>query len=119
MTSHSNLSPQKIATYNRQKCINLLEKITKNMFRMFRKEETTSEQITERFFHLKAQLDALWDIVLNADYHRDMKKYIETLAWTFSGNFNLDDLRWPQMSELNRLQKVKNQSGYKRKGRGR
>jgi hypothetical protein len=78
------MSASKLATYNRQKCINLLEKITKNLFRMFRNEDTTKEQITERFFFLKKQLDTLGNVVLNSDYHREMKIYIENLATTFS-----------------------------------
>ena len=115
-----NLSDKQRATYNRQKAINLLEKITKNLFRMFRDEESTQEQIVERFFFLKEQLDAVYgdnttgEIALNADYHREMKTYIDTIASTFSGNFTLDDIRSENMTKLNRLQKIKNTSGYTR-----
>lgn len=108
---------QKIDTFTRQKCIQLLEKLTKNMFRMFRDEETSVEQITERFFELKKQIDALWDIALNSDYHREMKKYVEHLAWTFSWHFLLEELRSKEMSKLNSIQKIKNKSEYSRKKR--
>lgn len=52
-------SAEKFAKYYRQKCINLLEKMTKNCFRMFRDETTTKEQLLKRFFELKEKLDKL------------------------------------------------------------
>jgi len=112
--AYAQVPPNKLATFNRQKAIQLMEKITKNLFRMFRDESTTKEQIEERFFHLKKQLDDLGELALNADYHRDLRVYIDNCASTLSGHYVLDDIRWPQMTKLNRLQKIKNSTEYKR-----
>ena len=117
MTFHSHLSPSKLATRNRQACINILDKITKNLFRMFRNEDTTKEQITDKFFELKKELDKLWDVVLTGDHHREMRIYVELLAQTFERDFDLEAIRWPNMTKLNRLQKIKNKTEYKRKKR--
>lgn len=114
MSSKSHKSAGKLATEERQKCINLLEKITKNMFRMFRNQETTPEQIVDKFLNLKKHLDDLWDVVLNAEYHREMKLYVERLWHTFAAPFDLEEIRSTQMTALNRLQKIKNSGGYKR-----
>lgn len=115
MSSLSNsLTDKQLAKYNRQKCINLLEKITKNLFRMFRNKETTKKQITDRFFHLKEKLDLLWDVHLDTEYHREMRKYIENIANRFTGHFDLDEIREKNMSALNRIQKLKNAISYKR-----
>ena len=111
----NHLSEKQLATHNRQKAINLLEKITKNMFRMFRKSETTTSQITERFFHLKKQLDALGNITINTEYHREMRVYVEYLSSLLSSDFDLESIRSDQMSRLNRIQKVKNKTSYRRK----
>lgn len=59
MASNQKFSDRKVATHNRQKAILLLEKISKNMFRMFRDDETKKEAITKRFFELTKQLDKL------------------------------------------------------------
>jgi hypothetical protein len=59
LSENNSLSDKKRATFNRQKCINLLEKITKNLFRMFRDKQTTKDQISARFMFLKEQLDDL------------------------------------------------------------
>ncbi len=82
---------------------------------MFRNEGTTKEQITNKFFELKKELDKLWDVVLTGDHHREMRIYVELLAQTFESDFDLEVIRWLNMTKLNRLQKIKNQSEYKRK----
>lgn len=108
-------SEKQFDKYYRQKYIQLLEKIMKNLFRMFRDETTTKEQITSRFFELKEKLDNLWTIHLDSDYHKEMWKYVTTIASLFSSNFTLDDVREQQMSKLNSIQKIKNKNSYKRK----
>ena len=67
---------------------------------------------------MKKQLDALGDIVVSAEYHREMRIYIENLAHTFVSDFVLDDIRAKNMTALNRIQKIKNSAGYKRKKKG-
>ena len=106
--SGNNYTPKQIATHNRQKCINLLEKIMKNLFRMFRNETTTKEELHARFFVLKDRLDQLGDVYVDAEYHREMRLYVEQMALTFAGEYTLDDIRDKNMSRLNRIQKLKN-----------
>lgn len=74
------LSLKQLAKYNRQKTINLLEKMTKNLFRMFRNEQTSDEQIADRFFELYDKIIELKKVELYANYHRQMRIYIDTIA---------------------------------------
>jgi hypothetical protein len=106
--SGNSYTPKQIATHNRQKCIQLLEKIMKNLFRMFRNKTTTKEQLNKRFFELKEKLDQLGDVYVDAEYHREMRTYVEQIALTFAGEYALDDIRDKNMSRLNRIQKLKN-----------
>jgi hypothetical protein len=108
------LSQKDLDQYRRQKCITILEKITKSCFKMFRDPTTTKEQFVHRFFVLKKKLDQLGVVHLNAEYHTEMKAHIETLWNTLQGNFDLDKMREVQMTKLNRLQKLKNVSSYKK-----
>lgn len=107
-------SPETFAKYYRQKCITLLEKLTKNLFRMFRDDATTKEQFLRRFFELKDKLDKLWEVYLDTEYHSQTRKYIENLANRVTWDFDLEELRSKQMTQLNRLQKLKNITNYKR-----
>jgi hypothetical protein len=43
-----------------------------------------------------------------------MRKHIEKLANTLQTNFDLEKMRDPQMTQLNRLQKLKNMTSYKK-----
>ncbi len=108
------LSQKDLDQYRRQKCINILEKITKSCFKMFRDPTTTKEQFTERFFVLKKKLDHLGVVHLNAEYHTQMKAHIETLGNTLQGNFDLEKMRAVQMTQLNRLQKLKKESSFRK-----
>lgn len=108
-------SPETYAKYYRQKCINILEKLTKNLFRMLRDSSTTKEQLCMKFFELKEKLDGLGNVYLDTEYHSQTRKYIELLANRLQWNFDLEKLRSKQMTELNRLQKLKNTTSYKRK----
>jgi hypothetical protein len=114
-TSYRWTSEEAFAKYYRYKCINLLEKLAKNLFRMFRDESTTKKQLLTRFFELKDRLDKLWDVFLDTEYHSETRKYIEVLGNRLQWNFDLDEIRGKQMATLNRLQKLKNITTYKRK----
>lgn len=81
---------------------------------MFRDKETTKETLSKRFFVLKKKLDLLWDIYLDAEYHREMRKYIDNFANTLQWEFVLDPVRDENMSRLNRIQKIKNTDWYKK-----
>ncbi len=108
------LGQKDLDQYYRQKAINILEKITKSCFRMFRDKTTTKEQLIDRFFVLKEKLDALWVVYLDAEYHMEMRKHIEKLENTLQADFDLEKIREVQMTQLNRLQKLKNKTNYKK-----
>ena len=100
--------------FNRRKCINALEKMTKNMFRLFRDETTTNQQLVDRFIILKKKIDQFDDTHLDSEYHRAMRQYTNTLSNTILKEFNIDSVRAINMTQLNRIQKVKNSTDYKR-----
>ena len=107
-------TPKQIEKYQRQRYITFLEKVTKNLFRMFRDETTTQEQFLKKFQELKKKLDEQVEIQLNSEYHQQMKAYIERLESELKDEFKLDDMREANMTLLNRLQKLKNGTSYKK-----
>jgi hypothetical protein len=100
--------------FNRWKCINALEKMTKNVFRLFRDETTTNQQLIDRFTVLKKRIDQFDETHLDSEYHRAMRQYATTLGNTISKEFNIDDIRSSNMTQLNRIQKIKNSTDYRR-----
>ena len=107
-------TPKQIEKYQRQRYITFLEKVTKNLFKMFRNEATTQEQFLKKFFELKRKLDEQVDIQLNSEYHHQMRAYIERLYQECQKEFELDEIREINMTHLNRLQKLKNGTSYKK-----
>ena len=107
-------TPKQIEKYQRQRYITFLEKVTKNLFKMFRDETTTQEQFLKKFDELKKKLDEQVEIQLNSEYHQQMKEYIERLDNELKAEFKLDDMREANMTLLNRLQKLKNGTSYKK-----
>jgi len=107
-------TPKQIEKYQRQRYITFLEKVTKNLFKMFRDETTTQEQFLKKFNELKKKLDEQVEIQLNSEYHQQMKAYIERLDNELKDEFKLDDMREANMTLLNRLQKLKNGTSYKK-----
>ena len=107
-------TPKQIEKYQRQRYITFLEKVTKNLFKMFRDETTTQEQFLKKFDELKKKLDEQVEIQLNSEYHQQMKEYIERLDNELKVEFKLDDMREANMTLLNRLQKLKNGTSYKK-----
>ena len=107
-------TPKQIEKYQRQRYITFLEKVTKNLFKMFRDEKTTQETFLKKFYELKKKLDEQVDIRLDSEYHHQMKAYIDNLQLECSGEFELNDIRDANMTLLNRLQKLKNGTTYKK-----
>lgn len=104
-----------IDKYNRQRYISYLEKITKNLYKMLRDETTTQEQFIYKFQELKRAFDKLPSIDIYTSHHKEILTYIENFYKEISDeNFNLEDVRQAQMSNLNRLQKTKNNNSYKK-----
>ncbi len=110
---------KQIDKFNRQKYIIELEKISKNLFRMLRDENICSEKFSKKFVELKKKFDEKVETHLDSEYHQHLKAYIERLyaqtcmIESFTDK-KFDDLREAEMSNLNRLQKLKNGSSYKK-----
>jgi len=110
---------KQIDKFNRQKYITEIEKVSKNLFRMFRDDKTTPEAFMVKFEQLKKKLDERKDVFLDSEYHQQLKAYIErlytqTCASQDLDEKKLDDMREAEMSNLNRLQKLKNGTSYKK-----
>ncbi|MBA1421051.1 MAG: hypothetical protein FAF03_09435 [Epsilonproteobacteria bacterium] len=110
---------KQIDKFNRQKYITELEKISKNIFRMLRDENVSSKDFVLKFEQLKKRFDERVAIHLDSEYHQQLKEYIVRLynitcldEMFFDKNF--DDIRDAEMSNLNRLQKLKNGASYKK-----
>ena len=118
ISSPNTLTAKQLAKYQRQKCINLLEKITKNLFRMFRNENVPYEEIERRFFELYVKLAEFKHTYLYSPYQREMKTYVEKIARQFTSGEGEFLEREIQLTVLNRLQKLKNESKYKKEKHG-
>jgi len=110
---------KQIDKFNRQKYITELEKISKNLFRMFRDDKIRAESFMVKFEQLKKKFDERTEIHLDSEYHQQLKAYIIRLysqtcgASDFSEKI-FSDIRDAEMSNLNRLQKLKNGTSYKK-----
>jgi hypothetical protein len=110
---------KQIDKFNRQKYITELDKMAKNLFRMFRDEHVCSEKFMLKFEQLKKKFDERIEIHLDSEYHQQLKAYIERLyiQTCTREDFNdkvFNDIRDAEMSNLNRLQKLKNATSYKK-----
>ncbi|WP_292657135.1 hypothetical protein [Nitratifractor sp.] len=119
--SHSSggrYSPKQIEKYRRQKYIAHLEKIGKNLFRMLRRPETSSADFRSRFSKLMQKLDSLESIRLDSEYLRESEAYYRRFFSAIDhedfSQQNLQEIREAEMSNLNRLQKMKNRSSYRK-----
>ena len=110
---------KQIDKFNRQKYIVELEKISKNLFRMFRDGNVTAEDFVKKFSQLKSKFDEKEEVQLESEYHQQLKEYItriyqNTCATEAFTDKDLSDIREAEMSNLNRLQKLKNGTSYKK-----
>ena len=110
---------KQIDKFNRQKYIVELEKISKNLFRMFRDENVAAEDFVKKFGQLKSKFDEKEEVHLESEYHQQLKEYITRihvstcLVEEFTDK-DFSDIREAEMSNLNRLQKLKNGTSYKK-----
>jgi len=110
---------KQIDKFNRQKYIVELEKISKNLFRMFRDKNVLAEDFVLKFGQLKKKFDEKIEVHLESEYHQQLKEYIvriherTCLAEVFTDK-EFEDMRDAEMSNLNRLQKLKNGTSYKK-----
>ena len=114
----SKYTPKQIERYKRQKYISQLEKIGKNLFRLFRDKKTTSKRFSQKFKDLMEQLNSLDEVRLEGEYLNRAKEYYQELFKEVNNSDFNDDkfnsMRQEQMSNLNRIQKMKNQNSYKK-----
>ncbi|RUM71906.1 MAG: hypothetical protein DSZ08_02055 [Sulfurovum sp.] len=110
---------KQIDKFNRQKYITELEKMSKNLFRMFRDDKTTATSFVIKFKQLKQKLDKKEEAHLDSEYHQKLKQYMARLytqtceADSFTEK-DFADIKEAEMSNLNRLQKLKNATSYKK-----
>jgi hypothetical protein len=86
---------------------------------MFRDEKVYSQDFLVKFEQLKSKLEQRDAVQLDSEYHHQLKAYIERLYRQTCGDEAFDDhifndIREAEMSNLNRLQKMKNASSYKK-----
>ena len=110
---------KQIDKFNRQKYITELEKISKNLFRMFRDDKSSASTFTVKFKQLKKKLDERVVVHLDSEYHQQLRVYLDRLYAQTCENDEMtdksfDDIREAEMSNLNRLQKLKNGTTYKK-----
>jgi len=83
---------------------------------MFRREDTSLVDFTLKFDELKTKFDKLESIRLDSEYLREMQSYIERL---YVATQDIDQKRFAEiksleMSNLNRLQKLKKRTTYRK-----
>ena len=110
---------KQIDKFNGQKYIVELEKISKNLFRMFRDENILAQDFVVKFAQLKKKLDEKEEVHLESEYHQQLKDYIQrihlqTCKVEVFTDKDFSDIREAEMSNLNRLQKLKNGTSYKK-----
>ena len=111
-------TPKQIEKYRRQKYIATIEKISKNLFRMFRNRDTNAESFRKKLDELVEKLDSLEKTRLDSEYLNESEKYIRSIhsictEEKFCDSI-LDEIREEEMSKLNRLQKMKNRNSYRK-----
>jgi hypothetical protein len=110
---------KQIDKFHRQKYITELEKISKNIFRMLRDRKIDASKFAHKLQELKDKFDKREAIRLDSEYHKQLKSYIIRIHQESCLNeaFNakiFEDRREAEMSNLNRLQKLKNATSYKK-----
>lgn len=83
---------------------------------MLRQDETTAKQFRTKFDELMQKLAELESIRLDSEYLQGTKEYIDRL-YSQTQNItdkDLNDIKSAEMSNLNRLQKLKKRTTYKK-----
>ena len=112
-----NYTPKQIEKYKRQKYIKSLSKCTKNLFKIFRSEESNYESYKKRFTLLKKELDNLDKIRLDSEHSKKVDEYLDqlykrTIEQRSYSEKEFRELKSIELTNLNRLQKLKNQKKY-------
>jgi len=106
---------KQIDKYTRQKYIGDMEKISKNLFKMFRDKNINRDTFSEKLNTMVKKLLEKEQIRLDGEYHQKLKEYILEIYQRFNNHLiDLDEIRDLEMANLNRLQKLKNRQSYKK-----
>lgn len=109
---------KQIDKYNRQKYISEMEKISKNLFRMFRDKNINSTEFKTRMSASILKLQERDEIRFDGEYHKTLKEYINQIGFKIQNkefdDIIFDEIRDVEMGNLNRLQKMKNNNNYKK-----
>jgi len=86
---------------------------------MFRDNDVCSQSFIVKFEQLKKKFDEKAEVHLDSEYHQQLKIYIErlyqqTCSVELFCDQSFNDIREAEMSHLNRLQKLKNGTSYKK-----
>lgn len=86
---------------------------------MFRNEDITALNFSKKFTELKTKMQSNQTIHLDLGYYKELQTYIDALYTRLIQDKDLSDetfeeIREAEMSNLNRLQKLKNSSSYKK-----
>ena len=86
---------------------------------MFRDTQISASDFIEKFIRLKEKLDLVDSTPLDLEYYKELDVYISRLynqmvLGEVLSDGALDDIREAEMSNLNRLQKLKNSNSYKK-----
>ena len=86
---------------------------------MFRNQDTTASSFITKFTQLRKKLSVTAIASLDLEYYKELEAYIDRLysqliASEKFDDAELDDIREAEMSNLNRLQKMKNGKSYKK-----
>ena len=86
---------------------------------MLRDENVCSQSFMVKFEQLKKKFDEKAEVHLDSEYHQQLKVYIErlyqqTCSVELFCDKSFNDIREAERSNLNRLQKLKNATSYKK-----
>jgi len=86
---------------------------------MLRNKGITATAFSKKFSELKEKLSSIEKSSLDLGYYKDLEAYIDRLyeQTVVAENFDeerFDEIREAEMSNLNRLQKLKNSHSYKK-----
>jgi hypothetical protein len=110
---------KQVDKFLRQKYISELEKVSKNLFSMFRDESMNASKFVEKFTKLMKRLESIQTMPLDIEYFKELELYIHQLYRQITLDEQLTDqmlgqIREIQMDNLNRLQKLKHSNSHKK-----
>jgi len=115
--NNKNYTPKQILKYKRQKFLNALNKCTRNLYNIFKNPKSDYETFKNRFIALKNEMQKFEDAIISSDHTKKAKEYIDKLYKNYIIDKELTKeeftkLKEQEISNLNRLQKMKNKAKY-------